>query len=248
MVARAKKKPIAYELIPPDTEIGRPMYERLYRLLDTHHDELSKASARVAIAWAKNWKADADGRVTLGKCKRASDLDRELAPYDFVILLNRFFWVDQRVTDVQRDALMDHELCHAAVAYEQNGEPKRDERGRSVFRMRRHDLEEFADIAARYGCWKGDIESFAQALERADKVIASGGWVGFTRVVDVLREVGVQVTAHDAATWSDAERREVYAWGILRREAGAVANVEAGTVPACLAAVLVRGAASGAPA
>ncbi len=119
------------------------------------------------LAWNLTWKADVDGRVTLGKCKRATDLDRELAPYDFVILLRREFFEDANVTDVQRQALIDHELCHAAIALDDEGEPQIDERGRQVYRLRKHDLEEFSVIAERYGTWKRDLEMFAAALERS---------------------------------------------------------------------------------
>jgi Putative phage metallopeptidase len=123
--------------------------------------------ATFALAWCTAWKADVDGRQTLGQCKRASDLDRELAEYDFVILLQKAFWQDISVTDLQRAALLDHELCHAAVAHDKRGEPIEDERGRKVYRLRKHDLEEFAEIAARYGTWKRDLELFAVALRRS---------------------------------------------------------------------------------
>jgi hypothetical protein len=89
------------------------MYERLYRIVADHHEDLDRTNVRIALAWATSWKPDVDGRLTLGKCKKATDLDRELAPYDFVILLNRDFWQNPRVTDVQRQALLDHELMHA---------------------------------------------------------------------------------------------------------------------------------------
>jgi hypothetical protein len=162
-VRRAKK--VAYELI---TREHRPeMYTMLRELLDQHHDDVSRA--RFALAWNLTWKPDVDGRVTLGKCKKASDLDRELADFDFVIVLRKDFWTWPTVTDLQRRALLDHELCHAAVAMDEDGDPKVDERGRTVYRVRKHDLEEFACIAERYGCWKRDLEYFAAALRRGPK-------------------------------------------------------------------------------
>jgi len=147
-------KTVSYVLIPPTSAIGQPMYERLYALIDDHHEDLSRTNVRVALAWATAWKPDVDGRLTLGKCKKASDLDRELAPYDFVILLNRDFWQNPNVTDAQRQALLDHELMHAAIVYDEQGDPKVDERDRTCFRIRKHDIEEFADIVSRHGCYK----------------------------------------------------------------------------------------------
>jgi hypothetical protein len=158
-----KPKRVAYELLPPDNAA----YKLLSRLVSEHHRELIGAS--IMLAWCSSWRADVDGRQTLGQCKKASDLDRELATHDFVILLQRDFWTNPAVEDMQRRALLDHELCHATVKLDPNTlEPQEDERGRKVFRVRKHDLEEFAEIAQRYGCWKKDLENFAQALQRAE--------------------------------------------------------------------------------
>lgn len=160
-----RPKRVSYEVIHPESVVGHPLYALLEELVATHHPELERA--RIALAWCTSWKPDVDGRVTLGKCKRASDLDRELAQYDFVILLRKAFWLDPRVTDTQRTALLDHELCHAALTYDDNGEPVEDERGRLVYRVRKHSIEEFTEIVERYGCYKADLEQFAYALRRS---------------------------------------------------------------------------------
>lgn len=162
-----KPKTVSYELIPRDSVIGAPMYTLLDWIVKAHHEDLEYA--RIALAWCTSWKPDVDGRLTLGRCKRASDLDRELADYDFVILLLRGFWRDERVTetDHQRRALLDHELTHATLKLDANGEPVDDERGRRVYRIRKHDIEEFAAIVERYGTYKTDIENFAAALRRS---------------------------------------------------------------------------------
>lgn len=239
--ARVRRpKPVAYTVIPSASDIGKPMYELLYGIVDEHHEELSRTNVRIVLAWATSWKADVDGRLMLGKCKKASDLDRELAPFDFVILLNRDFWQNPRVTDVQRRALIDHELMHAAVAYDEDGDIKVDERGRTVYRVRKHDLEEFRDIAARYGCWKSDIESFAQALRRAEATVGAG-WVGFSSLQAILQEVGVEIATEVIATWPEAERRDVMTWALLRHDSGERVNAALSpTMPACLAAVVQR--------
>ena len=232
-------KPLSYVLISQTSDIGVPMYERLYSIIDEHHEDLSRTNVRVALAWATSWKADVDGRLMLGKCKKASELDRELAPFDFVILLNRDFWQNPRVDDVQRTALIDHELMHAAVAYDEHGDPKVDERGRTCYRIRKHDLEEFADIAARYGCWKRDIEEFARALGRAERS-TSTEWVGYTTLHEQLKTLNVDVPVAVIATWGDADRRDVMTWAVLRQDDDRrPVNVTlSATMPACLAAAL----------
>jgi hypothetical protein len=108
-----------------------------------------------------------DGRLTLGRCKKVTDLEREFMPYDFIIILNRDFWEDERVTDHQRRALLDHELCHAAVATDREGDPRVDEKNRVVYRTRKHTLEEFHEIVDRYGLYKQDLEEMWRTMCRA---------------------------------------------------------------------------------
>lgn len=157
-------KRVNYKLIGPATDAGRAMYPMVNRLIEQHHSELT--NARIALAWSLAWKPDVDGIVKLGKCKKASDLDRELAAYDFVIVLRQEFYQDATVTDDQRKALLDHEITHATVRLDKDGEPMRDERGRVVYRTRKHDVEEFSEIVARHGIWKRDLERMASAMRR----------------------------------------------------------------------------------
>lgn len=157
----AAGKRVNYVLVAKDTDEGRPMYKALNGLVEKFHEELT--NARILLAWSTGWKADTDGRCVLGKCKKASDLDRELAPFDFVILLHRAWW--QSATELQRTALLDHELTHATTRLDRDGEPMRDERGRVLYRMRKHDLEEFAEVALRWGLYKRDLEQMARAIK-----------------------------------------------------------------------------------
>jgi hypothetical protein len=53
------------------------------------------------------------------------------------------------------------------LKFDSTGEPAYDERGRLVYRTRKHDIEEFAVIVERYGCYKRDLEQFAAALRRS---------------------------------------------------------------------------------
>jgi hypothetical protein len=237
--ARAKRpKPVTYTLISQTSDDGAPMYEQLYAIVDEHHPELSRTHVRIALAWCTSWKPDVDGRITLGKCKKATDLDRELAPFDFVILLSRDFWENPRVIDAQRRALLDHELMHAAITYDENGDAKVDARGRTVYRIRKHDLEEFTDIVARHGCYKRDIEAFMEALTRAER--GSSGWVGYSGLHETLKAIGVDVPTTVIASWEEGERREVLTWALLRRDAGERRSsvTLSPSAPSCLTAAL----------
>jgi hypothetical protein len=210
-----RPKKVTYQLIPREDAVGAPTYALLERLVAEHHEELAHTNARIAVAWCTSWKSDVDGRVTIGKCKKASDLDRELAAFDFIILLSKDFWIV--ASEKQRAALVDHELMHAAVKYDADGEPVRDERGRQVFRTRKHDLEEFSDIAARHGCYKRDLEQFARALDRA-RAQTGTGWIGYSSLSARLEYAGLRIPVDRIVEWSESERRQALEWVNLRRE------------------------------
>ena len=158
-----KPRNVNYELIP--LQIKEP-----YELLDTaleFHDELR--GVRIALAWRKRQKTDRDGHLTLGKCMKVSDLNKEFAQFDFIIVLNREVWNDSEFGREKKLALIDHELCHAMPLVDDEGEQKVDERGRQLWRSRKHDIEEFREIVQRHGCYKRDLEEFAKALEEKRK-------------------------------------------------------------------------------
>lgn len=99
MKARKPKK-VHYRLIDPQSAAGEKLYGFLGNLCHQFHGDL--ADARIALAWATGWKADVDGRFTLGRMKKTTDLDKEVAAYDFILLLNRGFIEDANVSDKQR--------------------------------------------------------------------------------------------------------------------------------------------------
>lgn len=158
----SKPKKIKYELL----DRTDALYDVLHSVLADHHAHL--ADARIALGWRLDWRADRDGRVTLGMCRKASDLDRLLHDYDFVILLNRELWDD--LSPQQQRAVIDHEATHCAVVLDKDSKPKRDDNGRTVYRIRKHSIEEFHEIVERYGTYKADIEEFAAAIQRAKQV------------------------------------------------------------------------------
>jgi hypothetical protein len=158
---RARKAPpkVAYTLLTRKTNPDD--YDRLDRIVDAHHADLR--DARIAIAFCNSWRDDS-GKI--GQMRRASALDRELMDFDLVVLVKQDYWTNPLTTDVQKDALLDHELCHATTKDDANGDPLRDERDRIVYKLVRHDVEEFACIVDRYGFWKRDLERFAQSVKR----------------------------------------------------------------------------------
>jgi len=163
-----KPKKVIFELISREQVFlsGQP-----YELLDEIRAEshFDTADAKIALAWRKGTKPNVDGKLVLGRCIKASDLQRELVDIDFVILLNKEFWEDPEFDREKKLALLDHELCHVAQAVDADGDPMREKKDRPVWRLRGHDVEEFEEIVARRGLWKHDLERFAEAIAKRKK-------------------------------------------------------------------------------
>lgn len=144
------KKKVTIELFKARDDAGAEPYEMMAEIIKRHHPHLEKA--RIAMAWAKSWKANADSQIVLGKCKKGAELERQMHGFDFVIILNQFMWKkwtelpNQAIAQKVKRALIDHELCHAEVARDGDDNVKKDEHGRIVYRIRKHDLEEFKCI------------------------------------------------------------------------------------------------------
>lgn len=143
-------------------------YRIMEDLIVKHHAHLK--DAKIAIAWRLGWNADCDGRLRLGQAKKGSDLDRELHKFDFVLLFNHEAWNKGQLKEDQKVALVDHELCHCEVSIDGDGEPKQDDEDRTVYRIRKHDIEEFLDVVNRHGCHTNDLSKVAQAgIRDADR-------------------------------------------------------------------------------
>lgn len=168
-----KPKKVVFQLIDANEKPEPDAYRLMRQIRAEQHFDTAKA--KFALAWQKSIKPDVDGHIMLGKCVRATDLQRELVDLDFVILLNREVWEDAEFFDSKKLALLDHELCHAARSVDSDGEPRIDTKGRPVWRVRGHDIEEFREIVDRHGCWKYDLEKFADAIfKRKTQPLFSG--------------------------------------------------------------------------
>jgi hypothetical protein len=177
-VRRRTRKPkgtkrVSYELIKSDSPTGEPVYRLLRDISTTHHEHLN--DARIALAWCTSWKPDVDGFRVVAKCVRASDLHRELAPFDLVVLLLKPLFQDAFTTDTEKRRMLDRALCHAQVRLdERTGEPVYDERGRKVYRLRKAPIQEFPEIIQRYGFdpRNADLQRVArEAVQRAQSEV-----------------------------------------------------------------------------
>ncbi len=174
-----KRKKVTVQLIKETHagEVTEP-YRLLQEIRDAEHDHL--ADAKIGMAWRLGWRANTDGQLQLGQCRKRGDLDRELDGFDFIILLNREAFAV--LNEESKRALIDHELTHAQIVNDSDGNPKHDDRDRLVCRIRKHDVEEFRVIVQRHGAWTQDLAKMAQAaindVSRPLLAMAEGGGQG----------------------------------------------------------------------
>ena len=94
---------------------------------------------------------------------------------DFLMILDWEFWADE-ASDLEREALVYHELCHAVHAVNHStGELRFTRDGTPIWGIVGHDIEEFNAVIRRYGAWKADIRHFLEAAgEHRDDMMTPG--------------------------------------------------------------------------
>lgn len=134
------------------------------RLITQFHQHLLKT--RVEFLF-RSKAGSTGGKTTLGKARKVTGLNALLATPDviedpegtsesltfFVIEIAMDMW--GFLSDKQRLALVDHELCHCKLGV--------NEKGDIVHSIAAHDVEEFAEIVIRHGLWKPDLSQFIRA-------------------------------------------------------------------------------------
>jgi len=109
-----------------------------------------------------------NGKVIAGRCVRVDDRNFIIHGYDVIIEIAKDVWTE--ATDNFKTAIMDHELSHIGIRFEDDGEPERDSKNDRVkVYLRHHDIEEFADVLERYGDYHVALREFLKAFERNKK-------------------------------------------------------------------------------
>jgi len=101
-------------------------------------------------------------KVIAGRCIRVDDRNYSIHKYDFLIEIAMDLW--QEANDDFKKALMDHELGHAGIVRDENGELELDDKGRIRTYVNLHDIEEFSDVLARHGAYHEALRQFLQAF------------------------------------------------------------------------------------
>lgn len=172
-------------------------------LILKHHVHLNRVDISIRYLFREP-AAKSRGRVVYGKARKVSGLnaylvglehadrldDDELVEF-FVVEIARVEWIG--LTEAQRRALVDHELCHLDVELTDAGDIKLVTRG--------HDLEEFNEVVKRHGLWRPTVVKFAEVAKSAQLAFPiNPGSAG-----DVLR-TGRGVVVGRAGALADAER------------------------------------------
>jgi hypothetical protein len=132
-------------------------------LIGRHHTHLLETPILYVF---QDTAAVSKGRIVLAKARKVSGLNAFLAAlaagdtvddpdhdYTFFVMeIAADRWAG--LTDGQRQALVDHELCHFAVGEDEDT-------GAAILWIRGHDVEEFTGVVERHGLWSPDLETFA---------------------------------------------------------------------------------------
>jgi len=91
-----------------------------------------------------------------GKIQKVSKEVKLITDLDYIMFINLDFW--EEINNFKREALVFHELEH--IEWKEN--IKDPNFGSWV--LRRHDLEEFNSVVAKYGKWSPNIEVFYDSV------------------------------------------------------------------------------------
>jgi hypothetical protein len=168
-----KPKPVAWKHIPrfvlnadgqPTDEVDQH-YQRLDRLIASKFPEL--AELRVGLLWKRGLKADKEGKLVLARVYKVGDRDKLLNKLDVIIEMNQEWWLNPSTTELNKDVVIFHELCHVKISLGEDGEPKKDENGCFIIYLAKHDLEEFNRVVEEYGIYTYNLQKMAASMQTA---------------------------------------------------------------------------------
>lgn len=153
-------------------------------IIRQHYPDLLEA--RVAFIM-RSEASKSNGMVTIGKAKKVSAELQLHIPFDFVIWIASDEWL--KLSPGQREALIDHQLCH--LQWIDN-----------VAKIKGHDFDgEFVEIIERHGLWWPRSDALAIAVQAAlplppspseEPRTGSVGTIDFGRIA---KEVGESLRA-----------------------------------------------------
>lgn len=141
-------------------KIKGPMYWRadkdihniVYKVLHEKRPEIEQLDPDIIVIW-KDVAEFSGGKVNLANIRKVSEKDRITydSTADFILQISSNTW--QTLNELQREALIFHELLHIDVK-ELDG----------TFILVKHGLEEFSEVVSQYGFYKNDVQIFAETV------------------------------------------------------------------------------------
>ena len=120
-------------------------------VLNEYHAHLRNANI-VCLFTSKPKKRS--GKIRIASCEAVNETYNYLTEADFIITVFDKAW--ERLADKEKRYVLDHELCHAFVGENKNGEP--------VYKVIPHDLEEFNELVERYGLMQRELAPLLEDL------------------------------------------------------------------------------------
>lgn len=117
-------------------------------IIHQHHRILE--DARIAFVM-RSEPQKRGSRMIMGNTSKVPEKMQPYLEFDFLIWIAESTWND--LSDAQREALIDHELCHCKRSTDGLG-----------WSLREHDLQEFSIVIERHGLWDTDLRRMDQAL------------------------------------------------------------------------------------
>lgn len=109
------------------------------------------------------------GKIGIAKIRKVSIKDNVLYEHlsggivDFIIEIAHDIW--ERLDDVQKKAVMYHELEHIVIRMEDDG---------IKYSLRNHDVEEFASVIGEFGFYKKDLVDFFNEVDKSNAKTSIG--------------------------------------------------------------------------
>ena len=155
----AYKKKTKAKAVPTQFDFAEEAQTIAMEILPKYHHGL--INAKIGFLF-KNKEIMQKGKNVVGTAEKCGAKTKAVSLYqaedgeealDFILTFAYPTW--KNLTDIQKYAVVDHELSHCQVeSNESTGETKT--------KIISHDVEEFSSIVRRHGLWQGNLEIFGQ--------------------------------------------------------------------------------------
>jgi hypothetical protein len=141
------------KIMPEYTDVPSEVINIAQDMIHQYHSLLEDCNIGFVF---RDEASTSGGKTVLASTRKVSDMIKPLLSQelDILVVIAEDQWV--LLSNEQRRALIDHELCHITPTKNCDG-----------WTTRAHDIEEFQEILDRYGLWKGDLFMAGTSMAKA---------------------------------------------------------------------------------